>query len=205
MGTAQANTVFVTDSFEITMRTGPSNNNKIIKMLRSDAPLEVLEEQDGWIRVRARDGKEGWVLSRFTQKSLPKSIQLQRLQEKNEKLTALSGGAATQLDALEEENTSLETELAQTRRELERVNKEHAALQADTANVLKLKNEYTETKGRLDSVSARVDELSIENQELRSNTNLMWFLSGAGVISVAWLFGFIMGRIQRRKRSSIQF
>jgi SH3 domain protein len=34
---------YVTDSFEITLRTGPSNEHKIIAMLFSGRPLDVLD------------------------------------------------------------------------------------------------------------------------------------------------------------------
>jgi len=46
---------YVTDSFEITLRTGPSNENKIIAMLFSGRPLDVLSTQGEWSRVRVLD------------------------------------------------------------------------------------------------------------------------------------------------------
>ena len=47
-----AETVYVTDVFEITLRTGPSIENKIIKMVSSGKALALLETREGWSRVR---------------------------------------------------------------------------------------------------------------------------------------------------------
>ena len=66
-GTASAQTVWVSDEFEITLRTGPSTSNAIERMLSSGTQLEVLERDDesGYSRVRTRAGTEGWVLTRY--------------------------------------------------------------------------------------------------------------------------------------------
>ncbi len=204
-GPALAQTVYVTDSLEITMRTEPDARKRIIRMLSSDTPLEVLGEQDGWLRVKTRDGREGWVLKRYTSSDTPKSVQISRLTEKNEKLAALSGGAAAQLDTLEAENSALKAELDQTRTRLEQLTGEYQALRADAAEVIALKDSFAETSRRLEAATAEVEALRQENRELRSSANLHWFLSGAGVVFTAWLFGFIMGRIQRKRRPSLQF
>jgi SH3 domain protein len=204
-GLAQGAPVYVSDNLEITMRTGPTNEHRIIKMLTTETRLEVLDEADGWLQVRSSDGKEGWILKRYTSGELPKSIQIQRLKQQNEKLAALTGGAASQLNALEEENNGLKASLEKTQRELTSLKTQYATLKSASADVVRLNDEFTETKNRLDTVTLSVEQLNAENMELRSSTNLRWFLSGAGVVSVAWLFGFIMGRIQRRKRPGLSF
>lgn len=66
-GNAVAETRYVSDTLEITMRSGKGTNFGITRMLRSGTPLEVLEvdKKSGYTRVRTKTGKEGWVLSRF--------------------------------------------------------------------------------------------------------------------------------------------
>jgi SH3 domain protein len=67
-----ANRAYVTDSFEITLRTGPGNENKIIAMLFPGRPLDVLSTQGEWSRVRVLDSdKEGWVMTRYLVTRLP--------------------------------------------------------------------------------------------------------------------------------------
>src|SRR5512135_2651730 len=77
-----ATKAYVTDSFEITLRTGPSNENKIIAMLFSGRPLDVLNTQGEWSQVKVLDGdKEGWVMSRYLVTRLPWEVQAKKLQE----------------------------------------------------------------------------------------------------------------------------
>jgi hypothetical protein len=47
------------------LRAAPSATGKVRGRLAINSPLEVLEEKDGFTRVRVGNGKEGWVGSRF--------------------------------------------------------------------------------------------------------------------------------------------
>ena len=47
-----AEKAYVTDSLKVTFRTGPSTENKIVSMLSSGQPVEVLESQEKWTHVR---------------------------------------------------------------------------------------------------------------------------------------------------------
>jgi len=46
--TVWAERAYVTDSFEITFRTGPGTNHKIMRMLSSGQPVEVVREEGEW-------------------------------------------------------------------------------------------------------------------------------------------------------------
>ena len=64
---ALAQSAWVSDEFEVTLRTGPSTSNAIQLMVGSGTELEILEqdEEAGYARVRTNGGTEGWVLSRY--------------------------------------------------------------------------------------------------------------------------------------------
>jgi len=90
--TGWATEAYVTASFEITLRTGPSNENKIIAMLFSGRPLDVLSTRGEWSQVKVLDSdKEGWVLSRYLVTRLPWEVQAKKLQEDS---VSLNGNAA---------------------------------------------------------------------------------------------------------------
>ena len=61
-----ADSAWVTDQFEITLRSGPSTSNAIELMLDSGTKLEILERdaESGYSRVRTNGGTEGYVLTR---------------------------------------------------------------------------------------------------------------------------------------------
>ena len=84
-----ADKAYVTDSFEITLRTGPSNENRIIAMLFSGRPLDVLGTEGEWSQVKVLDdGKEGWVISRYLVTRLPWEVQARK---QKEDLVSLNG------------------------------------------------------------------------------------------------------------------
>ena len=83
-GRSWAEKAYVTDTISITLRTGPSTNNKVIDMLQSGKPVQLLEAQDEWSRVQIiEDGetKTGWVVSRYLMTRLPFEQQANALRE----------------------------------------------------------------------------------------------------------------------------
>jgi SH3 domain protein len=199
---AMAATIYVSDAIEVALRAGPSNGDKIIRMLQTDDPLDIVQEKENWLLVRTRKGDQGWVPKRYVSLETPKSVQIQKLTKRNEQLESMSGGAVGQIDALQKEKTALRETLAGTQKELQQLKDKYALLESDAANVLTLKSKYTETEDMLKKATDEREGLQKENQELRDSSNLKWFLTGAGVVFLTWLIGFLMGRSKGRQQSS---
>jgi SH3 domain protein len=64
---SQAQTNYVTDDFEVMLRTGPSIQNKIVKPLPSGTRIEVLRNDsgNGHSQVQVSSGEIGYLLTRF--------------------------------------------------------------------------------------------------------------------------------------------
>lgn len=200
---AQAETSYVADSIEVALRTGPSNADKIIRMLQTDDPLDILQERENWLLVRTRKGDQGWVSKRYVSQEQPKTSQIQKLTKRNEQLESLSGGAVGQLDVLQKEKDSLQKALAHAEKEQQLLQEKYTALASDAANVLALKQKLAETEDLVKKVSADLDASKAENRELRTSANLKWFLSGSGVVGITWLIGYLMGRSKSRQSSRL--
>ena len=78
-----ADRLYVSDSFTITLRTGPSTENKIIRMLSSGQELEILEAQEKWSHIKTvlNNGTEldGWVRNQYLMERIPYEIQAKAL------------------------------------------------------------------------------------------------------------------------------
>ena len=72
VGIVCAETRYVSDQLIITMREGQGKQYKIIKMLKSGTPLEIIEESEEYLKVRIKSGSEGWVLKQFITSETPK-------------------------------------------------------------------------------------------------------------------------------------
>ncbi|WP_028572070.1 TIGR04211 family SH3 domain-containing protein [Desulfonatronum lacustre] len=203
--TATAETVYVSDVREISKRAGPSTEHRILQMLPAGAKMEALTEQSGWLRVRGPNGIEGWVLKRFTSAELPVSLKYQELREEYDELYAASSGALGRIAELEEVNRNLLETLSETSNKLLDLDREYAALQLDASNVLDLRQRYDQTVADLADIQVEVETLRQENSKLKSWDRFYWFLAGGAVFLVAWLAGVITGRLQGKRRNTLQY
>jgi len=197
-----ASKAYVTDTFEITLRTGPSNEHKIIAMLFSGRALEVLGTRGEWSQVKVLDdGKEGWVLGRYLVTRLPWELQAKKLQEDLASLNAKSGRLQKDFVDESQQRQGIAAELKRKTEELDALRKEYLELKRGSEGFLRLKALYEASERSLKLAQAGVNKLAAENEDLRSSQQNMWFLSGALVLLCGLLIGGIAGRQQKKRRS----
>ena len=116
---AYAAPAWVTDQFEITLRSGPSTSNAIQLMLKSGARLEVLErnEETGYSLVRTEGGTEGWVLNRYLMGEPRAREQLLTLSGQLTNATTRGSSLDSQLKAIKSEHDAANRRVAELERE----------------------------------------------------------------------------------------
>ncbi|RTZ99582.1 MAG: TIGR04211 family SH3 domain-containing protein [Deltaproteobacteria bacterium] len=194
-------TQFISGVMEVTLRTGPGIDHRVIAMVSSGDSLEVIERGPKWSKVRKSDGKEGYVLNRFLTSDLPCNLVLKRLKKKHEMLLEQSAEPLKEVARLTDENVQLKNDLKTTKDALKSLQAAHEALKEDSKNFLKIKTEYDQAAKDLTEQTARVNRLESEIAKLGWNQNIRWFLSGAGVLISGFLIGLFSKR--RRRRSSL--
>jgi len=138
---------YVTDYFEVTLRTGPSNENKIIAMLFSGRPLEVLDTRGEWSQVKVLDGgKEGWVLSRYLVTRLPWEVQAKKLQEDSVSLNGKLNRLEKEFSDESQQRQALAAELKQKTQEFDALSKEYLELKKGAEGYLRLKTIHEATE-----------------------------------------------------------
>ena len=198
---ASAKTMYITDLFRVTLRTGTSNEYKVIAMLKSNDEVELLEEQDSWARVRSKNGKEGYILSRFLTSNIPKPSIINRFQQRVENLEREINGLRKIKKNLGQSKLELESNLASREKELAKVKRDYEELKSDSTRYIELK----ELKGKLEirnkDLENQTGSLIEENKHLKKQRDSLWFASGAGVLLIGWLLGLVMAhaRISRRR------
>lgn len=196
----QAETMYVSDLAEITLRTGQGVDHKIIAMIKSGQEVEVLEPDDQWTRIRLPSGKEGWVVSRFLTSKVPCLIDLKNLQEKYEALMALADSPYAEIAKLKDENRKLKAELAVAEKTLNDLKTSYEALKSKSSNLLKLQASSKSSVARLSEQQKKVEKLEEALSKLERRQYMYWFLSGAAVLFVGFLMGYSAKR--RRRQSS---
>ncbi len=201
---AYAQDRWITDEFEVMMRSGKGARKAIVRQLKSGTKVEVLESDkaEGYSRVRLKSGTEGWVISRYLKSGptarlvlpdLEKRLQAseakrRELQQQVAELTRQSGQLGSEIQSLQSNKSSVEGEL-------ERITRLSASsVQLDEEN-RRLKQQLLENEQDL-------EQLTRENERLGDRSSREWFLIGGVVLVTGLLLGLIIPRIRWRKKSS---
>ncbi len=200
---AFADPAWVSDEFEITLRSGPSTSNAIQLMVSSGMELEVLERdaQSGYSRVRTPGGTEGWVLTRYLMDERSAREQLQRLTSQLTSANSRGSALDSQLTAIRGEYDASNRRIATLERENAAIEQELAAIKRTAANVLGVNEQNTALMNQLAAAQIRADTLDQENRQLSSQTMRYWFLAGALVLLVGILVGIWVPRVRWQRRT----
>jgi SH3 domain protein len=199
---AQTETRYVTDRTQVELRRGPSTEYRILRYLEAGDRVVVLEQNEGFSRVKVGDGDtEGWI----------PSASLIAEPIARDRLAAAERNAATARErttALEAQNRELERNLSATRTELEQtkashgtVSRELADIRTASANVVKLHDDNTSLQQRLVQRDLEVEQLTMENTRLTARSNQTWFVVGAAVLLGGIVVGLVAPSLRRKRRS----
>lgn len=167
--TSWAARAYVTDQFRISLRRGPSTENKILKFLPSGFPVDILETQEGWNLVQAmsddQNSIKGWILSRYLITRLPWKDRVEPLLQENE--------------ILKEKLSALKR-------------KWNSALKLET-------DKYSKLKALHNACLENIKRLTKENERLRSSQTDRLFMLGALVLLCGLIIGLVAGRQKKRR------
>ncbi len=189
-------TKYVTDELSIPIRSGKTLQHKILRMVPSGTPVQVLEESDdGYSRVREGDGVEGWALTRYL---MDQPSARDRLATADQQLTAMKDENAK----LREQNQAL----GATQQSLAECGKELDGIRHTASRSLQLDEENDHLKQDVAEAKEQLKQVMAENASLRDESRRNWFVAGASVALGGLLLGLILPRIPwRRKRRWDQF
>jgi len=125
----QAAPAWVKGEVRLNLRTGPSNEYRIIGEVQTGDRLEVLELGSSWTRVRAGD-KEGWIPEGYLQDVPTPGVLLGETQAKAAELRAQVESLGAETAKLKQENSSISERDTQQRSEIETLTRENLELKA---------------------------------------------------------------------------
>ncbi len=210
-----AETRYVGDQLIITLRQGKTTKHKILKTLKTGTPVEVLEEDSSYLRVRTSDGTEGYVLRQYISSAPPKTHRIDELEiensglqkkiseleETNKEIEAqlhdIRGKYDLELSASTAKSTDIEQRLEQALKNERIATENYDTLVAQSENVVKIAKErdylLQENKKLATAMKAALEK----SEKIADSRMIKWFLAGGGV----FFFGWLIGKISRKKRS----
>jgi SH3 domain protein len=202
-GTAAAESNWVIDSFEVTLRTGPSTDNTIVRMLTSGTELEVLSRDAaaGYTQVRTASGAEGWVLTRYLMAEPSAREQLAALTSRLTNATEEGSSLSGQLEAVRAEYDSATRTISSLEQDKAALEQQLADIRRTSANVLAIDEQNKVLREQLAEAEITVGTLEQHNRELTSQANRYWFITGAVVLVVGIILGVWLPRVRWQRRS----
>ncbi len=194
---------YVTDQFEITLRTGPSGSHTIQRMVKSGTALEVLEQdaENGYSKVQTNSGVEGWVLTRYLMREPAARTQLQNLVKQvtgnmpqNNSIRSQMDLIKTEYDNANDRIKTLELDKKQLEEQLNEIKSTAANVLAIDAENQQLHQKFTEARSQLEALHEQYSRLSDSNEK-------DWFITGALVLLGGLLLGLIIPKISWQRRS----
>ncbi len=193
-----AKTMYVSDNLKITLRSGPSTQNKILAVLESGQLVEVVNLGDEWTQIRQANGKEGWVLSRYLTPNATHNLRLERLQGKHKNLMAQATALIEENNKLKAESRKLRSEFEANQKKMQQTSTEYETLKSESAEFLTLKTNYERAASQLVEQTAKAKKLEEQVSKMEMNYAIKWFLAGSAVLIVGFLIGFSTKRQRRR-------
>jgi len=198
---AYADTRYVIDKTQITFRTGPGNDRKILSLLNSGEPVSFLQSEAEWAKVSLQSGKEGWVLKRYLTGEVPCRTRIEEVNQTLERLKTELDTAQKTHQQINADKTQLTTDLKNIRQELANTQRSYTKLKKDAAAFLELKARHEKTVERLTIQTQKAAAIDKDLTQTLRKQNIRWFLGGAGVLLVGFILGF--GSKKQKRHSSL--
>ncbi|MCG8635174.1 MAG: TIGR04211 family SH3 domain-containing protein [Desulfobacterales bacterium] len=216
---SQAKTAYVSDMLILTFREGPGTNYSVLKTLKSNTPLTILEEENGFYKVTLASGDQGWVDKQFVVFETPKTQVIEKLNREKAELenrikilAETSNGFKEELAAQKniagEKTSGLQTRLTRVQQENKRLTAQLNKAEDDFKKLTEASRNVTETLAQNKSLLAENKKLSSEITRLEKETThlfrtgmIKWFLAGVGVLLLGWIIGQSVSSKRRRSGS----
>lgn len=200
---ALGETLYVSDTLWIQLRSGPSTQNRIIQALKTGDTLTALsEETDGYIQVRTSKGTEGWVLSQFVEKKPIARIRLNQAESQLEKTQAELSAARQQASDLEASLKTIRDEYKVYKGETDTSLKEFETLKTISGNAVALDERNKKLTLQNQELEIQVEALRTENLRLREERHNTFLIYGGGLVLLGIIGGLIIPSLTNRRRSS---
>jgi len=190
--------MYVTDRMQVIVRSSPAQDAKTIFYVGTGDQVTILEgNNEGWVKVRAADGREGWALARYFMEEPPAALRLKDLDPQSKNL-------AQKLEETRKEVQEAKTRLGLAETRAQQTEASYQKLRADSAEVIRLREDCQKLKEDFQQQGQKLEEVATENEALHFGTNLKWFLAGGGVLLIGWIMGLAYGRRKRRWSSGLE-
>ena len=201
--TARADTAYVNDQLEVTLRSGESTRHSIDSMLSSGTEVDVLARNPdtGYARVRLPNGRTGYVLERFLTDQPIARDRLRAAEQALARLTSQKANVDDELAGLKADNRDVTQKIEDLVQRNETLTRELAQVRSTAADALNIDADNRRLNTRLTESEQTIARLTLENEQLAARSSQWWFAVGAAAVLLGALLGFTLPRMRWRRKS----
>jgi len=211
-----ADTRYVSDRLIISVRDGQNQNAAVLGYLETGSPVEILEEKEDFLRIRTKDGIEGWVRTQYLVSEKPKILIIENLKNEietlNKEIQTIKNGQDSASTTLSESKKMYQEKIEELKEEVNinqkfaakaktdfiEINKKYTNLLNHSKNTEKLIGEVEKLKKLNAELNTEVKSLRKDRKNPLKSNRIQSFIAGAGVL----LFGFILGGLAKKRKKT---
>lgn len=197
---ARAETKYASPDLQIYVRDSQSVKGRIVASVNLAAPVEIIEGNQEWTKIRVANGTEGWVRTRSLSNAPLVPTDIFQPGSASDKVVTDAQGA---FKKLEDESSRLKQELAACSTDRATLEDKYSTLTSDPDGILHTRNTLEETKTKMTELENKLADAQVENNALKKNQSIMWFLAGSGTLFLGWLSGRLSGSSKKRRQSLV--
>lgn len=198
-----AKTIYITDNVNINLRSGDSNKSKVIATLPSGTALTYTSKRksSNYTKVRMPNGRYAFILTSNTLNEPTDKIALAAITTERDKLKQENEELENELVMQKGNSTAAETTKNALTLDHEKLTKELEDIRYSAANAIKIKERRDILQEEVVQARKELEQFKLENQTLKANIKLDWFLYGGTVVFFSIILGFLLPNLGWRKRS----
>jgi SH3 domain protein len=212
---AHADTRYVSDMLVISIRDAPIQNAGVLGYIKTPTAVDVLEEQGDYLKIKTKDGLEGWVLTKYIVTEKPKALIIEDLKNQIEQLkkeveaskfkqNTLSNASSGTTENYEKKIRELKEAVDKNQKLADKAGRDFAALDKKYKALLLHSGNTDQLIKELNRLKKTNTQLNAEITSLRKNAGsplksrkLQLFVAGAGVLFIGMMLG---GSAKKKKR-----
>ncbi|MCK5729318.1 MAG: TIGR04211 family SH3 domain-containing protein [Methylococcales bacterium] len=199
---AQAKTVYITDNIQVNLKAGDHSTSKVIATLPSGTSLTFISKQRNseYTKVRMPGGRYAFILSRDTIDKPTGRVTLEKTTLERDKLKQENEVLENELLMLKGDSVAAKTSNTTLGSERDKLALELEELKYTSTHSMKLKEERDSFQVQAVQLQKELTQVKSENQTVKANNQLDWFLYGGTAITFSILLGFLLPKLSWRSK-----
>ena len=103
--------LFVSDKLVLNVYSEPDQSGSRVASIETGDAVDELERDQGFVRIRLGDGREGWVGANYLTTDAPAAVQLRELQRQQKSANQTDKKSADEIARLKKESESLQAQV----------------------------------------------------------------------------------------------